>query len=192
MAAGQTAPQTCQKLMQVIRAHPLTQASFAPFGDVLDASGAPDKIINQGLCGRFHDRANLDFGPDGRAGLSIFQAQPRNLPYRLEMVERHPDGSQAFVPMSGHPFRVIVALDEGGTPGTPQAFLTDGAQGINLHRGTWHGVLTPLHAPGLFAVIDRIGLTPNLQENWFDTPFMIEPAAQDTGERTGDSSPKEG
>ena len=41
---------------------------------------------------------------------------------------------------------------------------TRGAQGINLHRGTWHGVLTPLHAPGLFAVVDRIGTTPNLEE----------------------------
>ena len=44
------------------------------------------------------------------------------------------------------------------------AVMTNGAQGINFHRGTWHGVLTPLHAPGLFAVIDRIGSTANLEE----------------------------
>lgn len=181
MAAGQTAPQPCQKRMTIIRAHPLTQAAFAPFGDVLEASGTPDKIINQGLCGRFHDRAQLDFGPEGRAGLSIFKAEPRALPYRLEMVERHPDGSQAFLPMSEHPFLVIVAPNEGGTPGMPQAFLTDGAQGINLHRGTWHGVLTPLHAPGLFAVVDRIGPTANLEEHWFDTPFTIAPMTEEPG-----------
>jgi ureidoglycolate lyase len=66
--------------------------------------------------------------------------------------------------MSEHPFLVIVAPDEGGTPGTPRAFVTNGVQGINFHRGTWHGVLTPLHAPGLFAVIDRIGTTANLEE----------------------------
>lgn len=158
---------------QTIRLQPLTADAFAPFGDVLDAGGAPDKIINQGLCGRFHDRAALDFGPDGRAGISIFNAEPRALPYLLELVERHPEGSQAFLPLHQHPFLVIVAPDEGGRPGRPLAFLTDGAQGINLHRGSWHGVLTPLAAPGLFAVVDRIGTTPNLQEHWFDTPFTV-------------------
>ncbi|WP_417627089.1 ureidoglycolate lyase [Pararhodobacter aggregans] len=158
---------------QTIRLQPLTSPAFAPFGDVLEAGGAPDKIINQGLCGRFHDRAALDFGPEGRAGISIFNAEPRALPYRLEMVERHPEGSQAFLPLHQQPFLVIVAPDAGGRPGQPLAFLTDGAQGINLHRGTWHGVLTPLAAPGLFAVVDRIGPTPNLQEHWFDTPFTV-------------------
>ena len=72
--------------MAVIVASPLTAATFAPFGDVLDVAGTPDKLINQGLCGRFHDRAGVDFGPDGRAGISLFDAQPRALPYLLEMV----------------------------------------------------------------------------------------------------------
>ena len=162
-------------MIRQIHTEPLTQAEFAPFGDVLDATGAPDRLINQGFCGRFHDRARLDFGPEGRAGLSIFKAIPRQFPYRLEMVERHPEGSQAFVPMSADPFLVIVAPDVGGTPGTPRAFVTDGAQAINLHRGTWHGVLTPLAEPGLFAVIDRIGTTPNLEEHWFPEPYTILP-----------------
>ena len=91
----------------------------------------------------------------------------------FDLVERHPDGSQAFLPMSEHPFLVIVAPDEGGVPGAPQAFLTDGAQGINLLRGTWHGVLTPLSAPGLFAVVDRIGTTPNLEEYRYQKPWTV-------------------
>ena len=160
-------------MTRTIPTHPLTAAAFAPFGDVLDVQGAPDKIINQGLCGRHHDRATLDFGPQGRAGISLFNAEPRALPYALEMVERHPEGSQAFIPMHQHPFLVIVAPDEGGAPGTPLAFVTDGAQAINLHRGTWHGVLTPLAAPGFFAVVDRIGITANLQEHWFDAPYTV-------------------
>jgi ureidoglycolate lyase len=160
-------------MTETIRTERLTQAGFAEFGDVLDASGAPDRIINQGLCGRYHDRARLDFGPGGRAGISIFKAEPRALPCRLDMVERHPDGSQAFIPMSMDPFLVIVAPDEDGEPGRPRAFLAEPGQGINLLRNTWHGVLTPLHAPGLFAVIDRIGDTPNLQEHWFPTPFLV-------------------
>jgi len=155
-----------------IRPEPLAAATFASFGDVIEAAGAPDRIINQGLCGRWHDRARLDFG-DGRAGLSLFVAQPRPLPLRLEMVERHPEGSQAFIPMTAHPFLVVAAPDAGGAPGRPRAFLTDGAQAVNLLRGTWHGVLTPLHAPGRFAVIDRIGAGANLEEHWFEHPLTI-------------------
>lgn len=151
----------------------LTSEAFAPFGDVIEVSGAPDKLINQGLCGRFHDRAAFDFS-DGQAGLSLFKAEPRRLPLTLEMVERHPAGSQAFIPMSEHPFIVVVAPDRGGVPGRPQAFRTEIGQAVNYHRGTWHGVLAPLHEPGLFAVIDRIGDGDNLEEHWFDAPFVIE------------------
>ncbi|MCU0856513.1 MAG: ureidoglycolate lyase [Rhodobacteraceae bacterium] len=159
-------------MSRTIVAQPLTAEAFAPFGEVLDTSGEPDRLINQGLCGRYHDRARMDFA-DGRAGISLFDAEPRSLPYRLDMVERHPDGSQAFLPMTQAPFLVIVAPDAGGTPGRPVAFLTAPGQGINLARGTWHGVLTPLSAPGLFAVVDRIGPGANLEEHWFDNPWTV-------------------
>lgn len=154
---------------------PLTRAAFAPFGDVIDCAGDPDKIINQGKCGRYHDRAQLEFA-DGRAGVSLFNAEPRCLPYQLEMMERHPDGSQCFIPMGGSGFLVIVAPDVEGRPGTPLAFLTEPGQAVNFHRGTWHGVLTPLQSPGLFAVVDRIGAGANLEEVWFDDPYLIVPA----------------
>lgn len=150
----------------------LTAEAFAPFGDVLDVSGTPDKIINQGLCGRHHDRATLDFS-DGRAGISLFNAEPRSFPITLDMVERHPAGSQAFIPMSLHPFVVVVAPDVDGKPGTPRAFVTEAGQAINFHRGTWHGVLTPIHAPGLFAVVDRIGDGANLEEHCFEAAYEI-------------------
>ena len=151
---------------------PLTGEAFAPFGDVLEAAGAPDKIINQGFCGRYHDRATMDFA-GGRAGISLFQAKPRRIPYQLDMMERHPEGSQAFIPMKMDPFLVIVAPDAGGRPGQPLAFITMPGQGVNYHRGVWHGVLTPRAEPGLFAVIDRIGDGPNLEEHWFDRPIEI-------------------
>lgn len=160
--------------MTAIRPEPLTAGAFAAFGDVIALKQAPDKIINQGLCGRHHDLARLDF-TDGRAGISLFDAQPRVLPYRLEMMERHPLGSQAFIPLNPTSFLVIVAADAGGAPATPRAFLTAPGQGINLLRNTWHGVLTPLSTPGLFAVIDRIGPGDNLEEHWFDAPYEVTP-----------------
>ena len=155
-----------------IHIRPITATAFAPFGDLMDCSGAPDKIINQGLCGRFHDRARLDF-VGGTAGISLFKAEPRSLPLKLDMMERHPDGSQAFVPMTQFGFLVVVAPDQDGAPGTPLAFETQPGQAINYHRGVWHGVLTPLHAPGLFAVVDRIGTGDNLEEYWFTTHWTI-------------------
>jgi ureidoglycolate lyase len=155
-------------MTRTIQTEPLTATAFAPFGDVLDATG-PFKLINDGQCRRHHDRARLDF-TTARPGISIFHAEPRSLPYTLTLIERHPLGSQAFIPMTQNPFLIITAPD----PHTkPRAFLTNGAQGINLHRGTWHGVLTPLHAPGLFAVIDRIADDVNLQEHHFETPWLI-------------------
>jgi ureidoglycolate lyase len=155
--------------MRTLTPAPLTAEAFAPFGEVLDATG-DFRLINEGMCQRHHDRASLDFGPEGRAGISVFQARPRALPYAFDLIERHPEGSQAFLPMTGHPFLVIVST---GPETTPRAFLTNGAQGINLHRGTWHGVLTPLAAPGLFAVVDRIGPTPNLEEHRYATPWTV-------------------
>jgi ureidoglycolate lyase len=150
----------------------LTAAAFADFGDVLALKGTPDQIINQGLCGRHHDLAALEF-MDARAGISLFKAVPRALPYRLEMMERHPLGSQAFIPMTADPFLVIVAPDDGGVPGEPVAFRTGPGQGVNYYRNTWHGVLSPLVEPGLFAVVDRIGTGNNLQEHWFDQAYEI-------------------
>lgn len=162
-------------MSRILHLAPLTKEAFAPFGDVLEVAGPPDKVINQGLCGRFHDLAQLDFA-DGRAGISLFSAEARQLPLTLEMVERHPEGSQAFLPMSLDPFVVVVANDTSGLPDVPRAFLTQPGQGVNYHRGTWHGVLTPLHAPGLFAVVDRIGDGANLQEHWFAQNYTIAPA----------------
>jgi ureidoglycolate lyase len=151
---------------------PLTAAAFAPFGDILDCSGAPDKLINQGLCGRYHDRAKLDFS-DGRAGISIFHAQLRTFPMRLDLVERHPEGSQAFLPLDSVPFVVVVAPDVNGKPGRPLAFVTQPGQGVNYHRGVWHGVLVPVAGNGIFAVVDRIGSGANLEEHPFDDPPLL-------------------
>ena len=155
-----------------LKLRPLTSEVFESFGDVIEVTGEVDKLINQGKCARYHDRAKLDFS-DGRAGISVFHSKVFSLPIKLEMVERHPNGSQAFLPLSDKSFVVVAAPDEDGAPGRPIAFRTAPGQGVNYHRNIWHGVLTPLHAPGLFAVVDRIGAGPNLEEHWFKEPFTI-------------------
>ncbi len=154
---------------------PLTSEVFAPYGDVIVLRDAPDVLINQGLCGRHHDLAQMDFG-GGRAGISLFDAKARQFPLAIDMVERHPLGSQAFIPMSGVPFLVVVADDNGGVPVNLKAFVTGPGQAINLFRNTWHGVLCPIEAPGLYAIIDRIGEGNNLEEHWFNEAYVVETA----------------
>ena len=159
-----------------ITAEPLTAKAFAPWGDVIEAAGAPDKMINAGLCGRYNDRARLDFG-DGRAGLSLFDAEARHWPLRVDLLERHPEGSQAFMPLSGARMILVVADDAGGTPANPRAFLSAPGQAVNLLRGTWHGVLAPLEARAQFAVLDRIGPGANLEEYPLTPPLTVDPPA---------------
>ena len=156
-----------------ITAAPLTAAAFAPYGDVIEARGAPDMVINQGLAGRFHDLARVDI-EGGRSGISLFRATPRALPCRLDLLERHPLGSQAFLPLQAAPFLVIVAPDEAGRPGRVQAFVTAPGQGVNYHRGIWHGVLAPLSEPALFAVVDYVGEGQNLEEYRLEQPYSID------------------
>ena len=93
-----------------VSTQPLTANAFKPFGEIIDASGEPDKIINQGMCGRHHDLAKLDF-PSGKVGISVFNAKARSLPFNLEMMERHPEGTQAFIPMHQNSFLIIVSHD---------------------------------------------------------------------------------
>ncbi len=82
-------------------------------------------------------------------------------------------GSQAFIPLSGEPFLVVVAPQVGGRPGRPLAFLTDPGQGVNYRRGTWHGVLTPIIRPQAFLIVDRVGPGTNLAEHVYDEPWTI-------------------
>jgi ureidoglycolate lyase len=148
---------------RTIPAQPLTPEAFAPFGDVIEAAGE-SYPINAGMCDRFHDRARMEFTDGGRAGISVGYGRPYPLPHSFDLMERHPLGSQAFVPMTGDPFLVVVAPDEGGRPGAPLAFLTRPGQGVNYLRGVWHGVLTPLGRAAPFLIVDRIGGGNNLEE----------------------------
>ena len=151
---------------------PLTAVAFQSFGEVLEVKPQPTVMINEGRCARYSDLAQVEF-LEARAGISVFKAQLSQLPFHLRMMERHPLGSQAFIPMSCDPFLVIVAQSQWDTPKHIKAFITDGKQGVNYLRNTWHAVLTPLSGDGLFTVVDRIGDGSNLEECWFDEPFEV-------------------
>ncbi|MEK1886074.1 MAG: ureidoglycolate lyase [Phyllobacterium sp.] len=160
--------------MREIRIKPLTRQAFAPFGDVIAVEGAHSFAINHGMCTRYHDLAKVETtGVNARTLISLLHGKPYELPLRLDMVERHPLGSQAFVPLSSNPFLVVAAHQQENGPGDPLAFLTAPGQGVNIHRNVWHGILTPLHAESTLVVIDRGGDGINLEEHFYAEPFLI-------------------
>lgn len=149
--------------LRTVLPEPLSAAEFEPYGDVIDAAIARDKrLINEGNTTRFHDLASLDLGRENGVPLvSIFRSTPLSLPIEIKLMERHPLGSQAFVPLSGRPYLVVVAHP---TPSDLKVFVADPAQGINLRAGTWHHYSLALEAPSDFLVIDRGGPGDNLEE----------------------------
>ena len=58
---------------------------------------------------RFHDLAMVETLQQERTLISINRAQPAALPIVVTELERHPLGTQAFVPMNGEAFVVVVA-----------------------------------------------------------------------------------
>lgn len=161
-------------MTRTLTAAPLTRTAFAPFGDLLDTDWKDSFPINAGMTQRFHDMAKVEAtGPAARVILSIFRGSPYAFPLKLKMVERHPFGSQAFMPLSPAPFLVVVCPDGMQGPGQPHAFVTAPGQGVNYHRNVWHAVLTPIGERQDFLVVDRGGEGNNLEEFVFDEPFEI-------------------
>ncbi len=149
---------------------PLTREAFAPFGDVVEAAGADHFPINNGTTERFHDLARIDTGSEGgKTIVSIARSQPFAMPLPIKMLERHPLGSQIFMPMSGNDFLVVVAEAKAdGSPGDPVGFLASGLQGINYAKNVWHHPMIALDAISDFLIIDRGGEGNNLEEYFFE------------------------
>lgn len=148
--------------MRRLAPKPLTAAGFAPFGEVIEADPARARAINYGWTTRYDDLARLDV-EGGRAIVSLFRSKPLD-PAVLKVFERHPLGSQAFVPLSGRPFLVAVAPPGDFDPAQVRLFRAGAGQGVNYARGTWHHFLLALEAESDFLVIDREGPGENLDE----------------------------
>lgn len=138
---------------------PLTREAFAPFGEVVEFEGRDFFPINNGMADRYHELANVQLGgKDSRAIISLVASRQFEMPRRVDHLENHPFGSQAFLPLDNSPFILVVcaAADSPDLSGL-QAFITNGEQGINYHLGTWHHVLLTAHAPMRFICVDRAG-----------------------------------
>ncbi len=161
-------------MSQFLNIQPLTKSAFEPFGDVIEADPATMRHINGGTTERFHALAAAEaVGEGARVIINLFRGQPRAFPYEIGMMERHPFGSQSFSPISGRPYLVVVSEDEDGRPGRPLVFLARGDQGVNYRHNVWHHPLMSLGSVSDFLVVDRDGPGNNLEEYFFEMPFII-------------------
>ena len=159
---------------RLLTTRPLTAEVFAPFGSVIDTRSVAPRAMNAGMALRYHDLAEIRVsGEEARAVIGLVEAAPYPVPLVFSLVERHPFGSQAFIPLNAAPFLVIVCPDEDGRPGRPQAFLTAPWQGVCYAPNTWHGVLTPLGERQNFVVVDRAGGGVNLEEFTYDAAWTV-------------------
>lgn len=162
-----------------LKIEPLTAEAFAPFGNLLDTAAAELRMINGGTTERFHALAMADTETDGgRTILSLFRGQPRAFPYLVDMMERHPLGSQAFFPVTQADWIAVVAPDAGGRPGQPQAFRVPGHVGVQYARNVWHHPLIAVGEKSDFLVMDREGGGSNLEEVSYETSYLIDDPAQ--------------
>lgn len=149
-----------------LTAQPLTPEAFAAFGEVIDSRSSEHFLINSGRTRRHHDLAKVEVaGESPRVLISIFVSQPVQVPLVLTFLERHPLGSQAFMPLHEEQFLVVVApAGEVIDPSQVRAFITDGRQGVNYAKGTWHAIQSVLEREGEFLVVDRGGAGHNCDE----------------------------
>ncbi len=159
-----------------LQAEPLTADRFATYGDVIASSRSASEPMNAARFERFDDLCKVDIADDGRVAVSIARCRtPTCLPLRVDMLERHPLGSQAFIPLS--PCRMVIVVAPPGESidsSALRAFVSNGRQGFNYRRGTWHMPLISFEAGQEYLIIDRGGDAPNCEEHVLDDAVLLD------------------
>ena len=150
-------------MKKIIIPKPINKSNFSEFGEVITTDDIKPIKINNGYAERFDGIANLDTKiNDGETTISIFSALKRNFPMRIDMMEKHPLGSQAFIPMKETTFLTFVA-PEGEKPKIEkiESFIVPQGKGVNYKAGVWHFPLISTEDMD-FLVVDRKGSGDNL------------------------------
>ena len=158
----------------IIKPIKITKENFATFGDVISSENIKPIDINAGYAKRFDNLANINtLKNQGKTIVSIFSALKRNFPMKIDMMEKHPLGSQAFMPMKETTFLAFVA-PPGDFPEISKikSFIIPPKKGINYKPGIWHFPLISTEDTD-FIVIDRKGSGDNLIIHNFDNDKVL-------------------
>jgi len=158
----------------IIKPIEITRTNFAAYGDLISSDDIKPMDINAGYAKRFDNLANINTSKDGgKTIVSIFSALKRNFPMKIDMMEKHPLGSQAFIPMKETTFLCFVA-PPGESPEIDkiQSFIIPPKTGINYKPGIWHFPLISTEDTD-FLVIDRKGNSENLVIHKFDKEKVV-------------------
>jgi ureidoglycolate lyase len=155
--------------VRTLKIKPLTAEAFRPFGDVIEIGNNQSQPMNRGMAERFDALGRVELqGEQARAVISLVRSSQYPVPHTVDLVERHPLGSQAFIPLEDSPFVVVVApAGESVTSDALKAFRTNGRQGVNYRSGVWHGLLFTPFAAMTFICVDRAGEGSNCEERSF-------------------------
>ena len=159
---------------KIIKPIKITRANFAAYGDLISSDDIKPMDINAGYAKRFDNLANIKTSKDGgKTIVSIFSALKRNFPMKIDMMEKHPLGSQAFIPMKETTFLCFVA-PPGESPEIDkiQSFIIPPKTGINYKPGIWHFPLISTEDTD-FLVIDRKVNSENLVIHKFDKEKVV-------------------
>ena len=159
---------------KIIKPIKVTRSNFAAYGDLISSNNINPMDINSGYAKRFDNLANINTSKDGgKTVVSIFSALKRNFPMKIDMMEKHPLGSQAFIPIKETTFLCFVA-PQGESPeiNKIQSFIIPPKTGINYKPGIWHFPLISTEDTD-FLVIDRKGNSENLVIHKFNKEKVV-------------------
>ena len=159
---------------KIIKPVKISRSNFSSYGDLISTDDINPMNINEGYAKRFDNLANLDTSKDsGKTIVSIFSALKRTFPMKIHMMEKHPLGTQAFIPMKETTFLAFVA-PSGESPEIYkiQSFVIPPKSGINYKPGIWHFPLISTENIN-FLVIDRKGSGDNLIIHKFEKEKII-------------------
>ena len=161
---------------KIIKPIPITKENFSKFGDMITTENIKPLEINNGYAKRFDGIATIDTSnKNGETTISIFSALKRSFPMEIDMMEKHPLGSQAFIPMKETIFLTLVApVGEKPEIDKIQSFIVPKGKGVNYKAGVWHFPLIATEDMD-FLVVDRKGKGENLiVENLVQEKILLE------------------
>ena len=153
----------------IIKPKKITSKNFKKFGEVISTKKIKPININNGYAKRFDNLCKINTSlKKGNTIMSIFSTRKRKFPMNIKMMEKHPLGSQAFIPMKETKFLVFVA-PKGKKPNVKkmESFIIPKQTGINYKPGIWHFPLISTKNMN-FLVIDRKGIGNNLAIHNFE------------------------